>query len=417
MDEKRRFLQKKKVALLILVWTIGFSMLLFGCGNLDALTPQNRVYPVDELRTEIQGKTDDILQDLFSKDWTDRPDRFYYSQLTEPEKRVYLLIEKYCEMRDPDLPFVPVSEDEYYNAVSAVWGDNPELFWVIENSLHTELSEDGETLINGVFIHYPAYIREDMEEVETVTDEIIAEIPEDATDYDKLKYFFDWIDERTSYVKTERDQDFRSVFIDGESRCGGYSDAFQYLCQKAGIPCISVTGWTYLEEVDENYHKWNMVSLDGEPYWVDVTSGDTFTDEYGISWPYNYGYLCMTDESANEIYKIDKKYGSLSAMEFQYPEATDSSLNYYKNNGGYFYGDDFYQVTEYIRSKFEEDITKDIPLEFYSKETFERAVDWLMNTDEVFDLVWEYFPWADEAYINSIQDTGLNYLCFSVELY
>jgi len=56
--------------------------------------------------------------------------------------------------------------------------------------------------------------------------------------------------------------------------CEGYSKAFQYLCDLAGIDCITVTG-TMSGGTGEGNHMWNVVYIDGVNYLVDVTNSDT----------------------------------------------------------------------------------------------------------------------------------------------
>ncbi|MCD7847331.1 MAG: hypothetical protein LUG49_04810 [Oscillospiraceae bacterium] len=56
--------------------------------------------------------------------------------------------------------------------------------------------------------------------------------------------------------------------------CEGYSKAFQYLCDLAGIDCITVTG-TMSGGTGEGAHMWNIVYIDGVNYLVDVTNSDT----------------------------------------------------------------------------------------------------------------------------------------------
>ncbi len=49
------------------------------------------------------------------------------------------------------------------------------------------------------------------------------------------------------------------------SCCMAYSYAFQFLCDRAGIPCILVCN---------DVHMWNQVYLDGQWWGVDVTASD-----------------------------------------------------------------------------------------------------------------------------------------------
>lgn len=58
--------------------------------------------------------------------------------------------------------------------------------------------------------------------------------------------------------------------------CEGYAKAFQYLCDLSGIECYTVTG-----TMNTYGHMWNIVTLEGENYLVDITNCDTG----GIGYP------------------------------------------------------------------------------------------------------------------------------------
>lgn len=72
---------------------------------------------------------------------------------------------------------------------------------------------------------------------------------------------------------TEHMQILRSAYgalIEGETVCTGYAKAYKALCDQMGLPCLMINGTQ-----DDVGHAWNMVMLDGEPYYVDCTYGDT----------------------------------------------------------------------------------------------------------------------------------------------
>ena len=58
--------------------------------------------------------------------------------------------------------------------------------------------------------------------------------------------------------------------------CEGYAKAFQYLCDLSGLTCYTVTG-TMRGGTGEGPHMWNIVTLDGANYLVDVTNCDEGT--------------------------------------------------------------------------------------------------------------------------------------------
>lgn len=68
--------------------------------------------------------------------------------------------------------------------------------------------------------------------------------------------------------------------FDGDSStnvvCEGYAKAFMYLCDQTAftgdVTCITVSGW-----IGSGGHMWNIVTLDGENYLVDVTNSEVGT--------------------------------------------------------------------------------------------------------------------------------------------
>lgn len=80
--------------------------------------------------------------------------------------------------------------------------------------------------------------------------------------------------------------------------CEGYAEAFQILCQKAGIPCEIVTGSATSDGVNYIAHAWNMVQIDGAWYQVDVTFDDPIIDgtsAYEDGSNLSRGYYLVTD--------------------------------------------------------------------------------------------------------------------------
>lgn len=72
----------------------------------------------------------------------------------------------------------------------------------------------------------------------------------------------------------------------GTAICGGFSWAFNMLCQEAGIPCWNVTGTGAGEE-----HMWNCAWMNGEYRYFDTTWDAGITDEE--QWRY---FACTEEE-------------------------------------------------------------------------------------------------------------------------
>lgn len=114
-------------------------------------------------------------------------------------------------------------------------------------------------------------------------EKILAAIPAGANRFMQIYYLNKWLAENNQYnttVKKDGDGPWYAyecisaleglTGVDGPV-CSGYASALKVLCDKLGIPCITVTGW-----VSENTkHRWNYIQMeDGKWYAVDVTNND-----------------------------------------------------------------------------------------------------------------------------------------------
>ncbi len=82
--------------------------------------------------------------------------------------------------------------------------------------------------------------------------------------------------------------------------CEGYAKAFKYLCDVAGITCYTVTG-TMDGGTGAGPHMWNIVTIDGRNYLVDVTNCDGDESECSIGYP-DQLFLANMDGSVNAGY-------------------------------------------------------------------------------------------------------------------
>ena len=89
----------------------------------------------------------------------------------------------------------------------------------------------------------------------------------DLTDREKVKRIADTIADRIVY-KDANPAGIKEIFTADtpvNGICGTYANAFIYLCQRAGIPCVKVTDAT---------HAWNEVYVDGKWYATDISYYD-----------------------------------------------------------------------------------------------------------------------------------------------
>ena len=157
---------------------------------------------------------------------------------------------------------------------------------------------------------------------ERAAKEIYAGITPDMDDYDKLKYFHDYL--VLNCETTSGDEFADTIFgalVKKKAHCEGYSKAFSYLCNLAGIENVLVTGETYVP------HMWNMVKLGGNWYHVDVTWDDP-ADQLHENFPdvILYQYFMVTDSVIENNHVI-------SSYPAELPKAYGKTENYFVREG------------------------------------------------------------------------------------
>ena len=161
--------------------------------------------------------------------------------------------------------------------------------------------------------------KEDLVRSKEKADEVLdAIVTEEMSDYEKVLVIHDYIVNNTSYAQVFNEENLKAhtmfgVLIDGQAVCQGYTDAFHYMANKAGVRTINVEG-----KADGQSHAWNMVDIDGEWYHIDTTWDDPVmeTGEEIL----NYDFFNVTND---EILKVHEYTVS------DYPIADSSLHNYY----------------------------------------------------------------------------------------
>ena len=173
---------------------------------------------------------------------------------------------------------------------------------------------------------YDAQQVQDMkDELSEKADSILSNFYEGMPEWDKIKYIHDYIVLNCTYdTQAPNSQSAYGALIDGKAVCEGYAKAMAYLCNKAGIECMLVTGYA-----GGDAHMWNLVKYNGNWYHTDVTWDDpakpVFDSEY-----VKYKYFNLTNSQIRLDHKIipDNNF-------FEYPEAIANEGNYYIKKDAY----------------------------------------------------------------------------------
>lgn len=142
------------------------------------------------------------------------------------------------------------------------------------------------------------------EKAEQIIEQIIKP---DMSDYEKIKAIHDYLVVNTEYdydnylSDTLSDESFLAygVLINGIGVCSGYSEAFYILSNMVGIDCLMVEG-----EANDGNHGWNMVRIDGQIKYIDVTWDDPIPDRGNNI---IYDYFLITEEKISIDHEWDKE--------------------------------------------------------------------------------------------------------------
>ncbi len=164
--------------------------------------------------------------------------------------------------------------------------------------------------------------------IQEYVDACMQGMPQGATDYDKVKYVYEFVILNTEYnLNAPENQNICSVFLYRESVCLGYAKAIQYLLQQMDVECCVVTGSVITGEG----HAWNLVKINEQYYYVDATWGDaSYLSDVGTASALsniNYDYLCITTTDLLKTHVIDNPV--------KVPNCIMTIDNYYVKEGLY----------------------------------------------------------------------------------
>jgi hypothetical protein len=322
-------------------------------------------------------------------------DRYVHNTLDEEQQEVYdQMLDAILNFRDSVI-LSPKAQEDVQRCYEAICADYGEIFWVDSCSC-SELSWLGKVrcVKFSVTYRYSEQETEDYQrQMQPVIDEYLNAMAACDSDYEKSLTLYRSLIRNVDYdLDSENNQNILSVFLGERTVCQGYACAVQYLLHEAGIDSVIVTG-----SGQGQSHAWNLVKLDGDYYYMDVTwgtadySGTVATEKNGI----NYGYLNITTEELlrNHSPQVD----------FPLEECTQTKDNYYVREELFFDAWDLDGMGEKLTDAFlggEESVS----LKFSQKTLYEQAEHYLIQDQHITD----YCPGIEKIYY--VPDDDLNIL-------
>lgn len=278
-------------------------------------------------------------------------DCYAFLQLTDEEQKVYLeILEALIHFRE-NVRLSSCDKELISHVFQCVLNDHPEIFYV-EGYTYTEYTLG--TLLKKITFtgSYSCSLEEvekKQEQIDSYVNQCLAGMPENADEYEKVKYIYEYLIRHTDYDASSKDsQNICSVFLEQRSVCQGYAKATQYLLNRAGVFSTLVLG----RVIGGEGHAWNLVRIDGAYYYVDTTWGDaSYQAVGGGNYPMekiptiNYDYLCVTTEQMESTHSLDNVVDM--------PLCNSMDANFYVREGVYFTAWDEERIQKVFQDSYE----------------------------------------------------------------
>lgn len=253
--------------------------------------------------TELPANVSTSTKKFYSSGAQVDTSRYFYNQLTGNQKELYNQIQSAGTVQQitVDLTNITITGkgstssacatnaqnaamQDIMMAITALNEDNPLFFWANGFGISyggTRRYSGGTytytitTLIINISIDANHFA--DFNEVKAKRDAVIEKLEtikvNGISRHEKLKSIHDYLANNIVYDDTISEPNIFDVYgalITGVCVCEGYAEAFKLLCDREGIPCLTVIGTG-----NGGAHKWNVVQMeDGEWYLLDSTWDD-----------------------------------------------------------------------------------------------------------------------------------------------
>lgn len=163
---------------------------------------------------------------------------------------------------------------------------NPDLFWLSYDAQEFKAKNGTMTAILPFYGKYLTDGKVDKAKVQAVQaqlDAVVQEIGVGETKLESVRKFNDYLANNTHYNSQFNNSDSYELtgsLLNGGAVCEGFAKGLKYLCDRAGIDCVEVSGSGILSGKSYPYHEWCYVKMDdGKWYLVDPTWNSLSSDK------------------------------------------------------------------------------------------------------------------------------------------
>jgi HAMP domain-containing protein len=254
--------------------------------------------------------------------------RYFWSQLTASEQTLYADIVKAAENFETGYIAAPagMSTDDKKKIYFLVFNMEPQLFWI-----DTSVTTTGDS-VRLSYTLTPNQAASMKTEIDATAAKVIKQANQYSSTFNKLLVFYNYIILNNDFLleSTSATCGIENGLRPGTSgiQCNGYAKTMQYLCDIAGIECLTIPGMN--NNTPSSTHAWNKIKIGSSWYNMDATWGDP-EDKGGkyISHPF---FLVPDAWITNSHLASNTKTlnNGTTLYFFNAPACTATDMNYFK---------------------------------------------------------------------------------------
>lgn len=291
---------------------------------------------------------------LFGEDYS----KYAYDSLSIGEQALYKRIAAAVTSCEGEVDGAFSSAKKNTSVLSAFLDDNPDVFWVDEDTLTA--MKNSEYILLLTYSHQNNFSF-DARRLVNLSSRLDG-LTEGEDDYGKAEKIYGYLSANTEYDSSFEDSSLWPVLESGKGNSLSLARAMQYLLRRNGIPAVIVHGYRKDENGDITLeeHSWVMALIDG--VWGHICPSCGRKDGNGNV---DYSFFMRSDEKIENTHKIHSRYSLPSS------ESDDSSYTVKHNR--YMTTYDFSKMISIIKDVLSSG-EKSFAVEFGSYKEMSRAV-------------------------------------------
>ena len=302
--------------------------------------------PPEESPVQASQSSEPNLSDVSEYVIPEEDYGYYGSLLSEDGKKAYAQFVTELDQLQTTLIFYQIDPSEIEKAFMAIHDDYPEFFWLTSGYQWESLTKGSQITVTFTVTSLAS-----SEEIVSMRSAAVAVCQSlvdqtlEMSDYETALFFHDYIIETTAYdydLAEELDSintletiagNAYGALVEHKAICEGYARAFQWLMKERHLPCRLVKGYDINEYPGRIGHTWNIATLGGNDYHIDLTWDDPMFQD-GLE-RLSHDYFCITTEELLETHIIRPPE--------DYPVCTATEYDYFRMNG-YYVGSYDYEI-------------------------------------------------------------------------